>query len=88
MDGDNFPSSCSGRAYFRGFCIFEVPLRPLAAFGGLLRDPIGSTEYWEIDRAVMRFLKRFFLDFQKSSHEISRGIPFGFLDGFPTNFLR
>ena len=28
----------------------------LAAFGGLLRDPIGSTEYWEMNRAVMRFL--------------------------------
>ena len=27
-----------------------------SAFGGLLRDPIGSTKYWEIDRAVMRFL--------------------------------
>ena len=26
-----------------------------SAFGGLLRDPIGSTVYWEIDRAVMRF---------------------------------
>ena len=26
------------------------------AFGGLLRDPIGSTPYWEIDRAVMRLL--------------------------------
>ena len=29
----------------------------LAAFGGLLRDPIGSTEYWELNRAVMRFFE-------------------------------
>ena len=28
----------------------------VSAFGGLLRDPIGSTVYWEIDRAVMRFI--------------------------------
>ena len=27
----------------------------LPALGGLLRDPIGSTTYWEINRAVMRF---------------------------------
>ena len=31
----------------------------LAAFGGLLRDPIGSTEYWEIDRAVMRLTQQY-----------------------------
>ena len=28
----------------------------MPAFGGLLRDPIGSTKYWEIDRAVMRLI--------------------------------
>ena len=26
----------------------------MPAFGGLSRDPFGSTVYWEIDRAVMR----------------------------------
>ena len=29
---------------------------PLAAFGGLVRDPIGSTLYWERDGAVMRLI--------------------------------
>ena len=31
---------------------FEKKLLP--AFGGLLRDPIGSTKYWETNRAGMR----------------------------------
>ena len=68
VDAHNFRCSCPRRGcYSCGFCIFEVPLGwekrggkereklLVSAFGGLLRDPIGSTEYWEIDRAVMRF---------------------------------
>ena len=41
---------------------------PLAAFGGLVRDPIGSTLYWEIDRAVMRFSYELAMSFSVFLH--------------------
>ena len=37
--------------------VFSAVRLESSAFGGLLRDPIGSTVYWEIDRAVMRLIE-------------------------------
>ena len=74
VDGRNFKFCCSAAGPVFDNCGFLRPpwdgggrgkqeeeiswLSP--AFGGLLRDPIGSTEYWEIDRAVTRLLLYFF----------------------------
>ena len=51
-----FVASVAGRGERESF-FFSAACLDSSAFGGLLRDPIGSTVYWEIDRAVMRLIK-------------------------------
>ena len=48
-------TSINGRGVRAWLFVFAARL-DLSAFGGLLRDPIGSTVYWEIDCAVMRLV--------------------------------